>query len=92
MDAFRDHGRSRASLEEGVEDARQVMAALDRLGVSLEEITDKLTADGVQLFADAQDKLLGAIERKRATALAGGLDRDQRSARSVARNRRQSAG
>ena len=92
MDAFRDHGKLRASLEEDLSAARHVMETLERLGVSLEEITDKLTADGVQLFADAQDKLLGAIKRKRATALAGGLDRDQRSGRSVARNRRQSAG
>jgi transaldolase/glucose-6-phosphate isomerase len=68
------------------------MAALDRLGVSLDDITDKLTADGVRLFCDADDKLLGAIACKRATALAGGLDREKRSARSVARNRRQNAG
>jgi transaldolase/glucose-6-phosphate isomerase len=92
IDAFRHHGRPRASLEEGVAEARQVMAALDRLGVSLDDITDKLTADGVRLFCDADDKLLGAIACKRATALAGGLDREKRSARSVARNWRQNAG
>jgi transaldolase/glucose-6-phosphate isomerase len=92
MDAFRHHGRPRASLEEGVAQARQVMAALHALGMSLDDITDKLTADGVQLFSDAQDKLLDAIELKRATALAGGLDCERRSARSVARNRRRSAG
>jgi transaldolase/glucose-6-phosphate isomerase len=92
MDAFRNHGRPRASLEEGVAEARQVMAALDRLGVSLDDITDKLTADGVRLFCDAEDKLLGAIARKHAAALAGGLDRERRSARSVARKWRQSAG
>ena len=33
MDAFRHDGRPRASLEEGVPEARHVMAALDRLGV-----------------------------------------------------------
>ncbi len=41
VDAFRHHGRPRASLEEGVAEARQVMAALDRPGVSLDDITDK---------------------------------------------------
>jgi transaldolase/glucose-6-phosphate isomerase len=92
MDAFRHHGRPRASLEEGVPDARQVMAALDRLGVSLDDITDKLTADGVRLFSDAEDKLLGTIAGKHAAALAGGRDREKRSARSIARNWRQSAG
>ena len=56
-------------------EARHVMAALDRLGVFLNDITDKLTADGVRLFSDAEDKLLGTIARKHAAALAGGLDR-----------------
>ncbi len=77
MDAFRQHGRPRASLEEGLEEARRVIAALDSIGVSLEEITDKLTADGVRLFSDAADRLFGAIARKRAAIVAGGLDRQR---------------
>jgi len=76
MDAFRDHGRVRASLEEGVADARETVRALDRFGISLESVAEGLVADGVQLFADAADKLLGAIERKRAALHAGGFDRD----------------
>jgi len=50
--------------------------ALDRFGISLESVAEGLVADGVQLFADAADKLLGAIERKRAALRAGGFDRD----------------
>src|SRR5579875_2517488 len=76
MDAFRDHGRVRASLEEGVADARETVRALDRFGISLESVAEGLVADGVQLFADAADKLLGSIERKRAALRAGGFDRD----------------
>jgi transaldolase/glucose-6-phosphate isomerase len=66
MDAFRHHGRPRASLETGLAQARRVMMDLDALGVSLDAITGKLIADGVRLFTDAEDKLLSAIERKRA--------------------------
>jgi transaldolase/glucose-6-phosphate isomerase len=66
MDAFRHHGRPRASLETGLALARRVMMDLDALGVSLDAITGKLIADGVRLFTDAEDKLLSAIERKRA--------------------------
>ncbi len=41
FDAFREHGRPRASLEEDVAGARDTLAALDGLGISLEEITDR---------------------------------------------------
>jgi transaldolase/glucose-6-phosphate isomerase len=66
MDAFRDHGSVRASLEEDLPGARDVMATLARLGISLDEITDRTLAEGIQLFDDAMEKLLGAIARKRA--------------------------
>ncbi|MBX6329842.1 MAG: bifunctional transaldolase/phosoglucose isomerase [Pseudolabrys sp.] len=77
MDAFRHHGRVRASLEEGLAEARAALTALDQLGISLEAVAEKLVADGVQLFADAADKLLGAIERKRLALRAGGFDREE---------------
>jgi transaldolase / glucose-6-phosphate isomerase len=75
MDAYRDHGRPRASLEDGIDDARRIMATLDRLDIALDDITDALTREGVRLFADAADKLLGAIARKRAAVLSGALNR-----------------
>jgi transaldolase / glucose-6-phosphate isomerase len=75
MDAFRDHGRAQSSLEEGLDDARRVMATVDRLGLPLSRITDTLVTDGIRLFADAADKLLGAVSRKRADFLADRLDR-----------------
>jgi transaldolase / glucose-6-phosphate isomerase len=62
-DAFRDHGKPRASLEEGVESARQTMADLGRAGISMKEVTDQLTDEGVKLFADAFDKLLAAVAK-----------------------------
>lgn len=74
MDAFRDHGRVRPSLEEDIEQATQVMATLDKAGISIDDVTSKLVEDGVQLFADAFDKLLGAVARKRATFLGDRLD------------------
>lgn len=65
MDAFRDHGRARASLTEQVEDARQVMTEVERLKLPLTAITDRLVTEGVQLFVDADDKLLAAVRHKR---------------------------
>jgi transaldolase/glucose-6-phosphate isomerase len=74
LDAFRDHGKVRDSLEDNVEEARLVLAELDRSGISLDAVTAELVKDGVRLFADAADKLYGAVARKRATVLGGGLD------------------
>jgi transaldolase/glucose-6-phosphate isomerase len=63
VDAFRDHGRLRNSLTEDVPAAAKVMDDLARAGVSMKEVTDKLTQDGVKLFADAFEKLLAAVEK-----------------------------
>jgi transaldolase / glucose-6-phosphate isomerase len=75
MDAFRDHGKIRPTLEDAVDEAERVLAALDRAGISLDRVTDQLIEDGVRLFADAADKLLGAVARKRAVVLGPRLNR-----------------
>jgi transaldolase / glucose-6-phosphate isomerase len=63
LDAFRDHGKPHASLTEEVESANRVMETVARVGISMKEVTDKLTDDGVRLFADAFDKLLKTVEK-----------------------------
>ncbi len=75
FDAFRDHGRVRASLAEDVESAYDTMATLAEVGISMKEVTDKLLAEGVQLFADAFAKLLKAVEKQSQQAGAGRLNR-----------------
>jgi transaldolase/glucose-6-phosphate isomerase len=65
FDAFRDHGKVRPSLTEGIEEARITMETLARMGISMQEVTDKLLVDGVRLFDDAFKKLQSAIETKR---------------------------
>src|SRR5436190_10739657 len=77
LEAFREHGKVRDSLEENIEDARRVLAELEKSGISLDAITDDLVKDGVKLFADATDKLYGAVAHKRAAVLADGIDRQQ---------------
>jgi transaldolase len=63
VDAFRDHGLLRNSLTEDISAAEKAMADLARTGISMKEVTDKLTDDGVKLFADAFDKLLAAVAK-----------------------------
>ncbi|MBI4640327.1 MAG: bifunctional transaldolase/phosoglucose isomerase, partial [Candidatus Tectomicrobia bacterium] len=75
FDAFRDHGRPRASLEEHLEEAHDTMDLLEQVGISMKGVTDKLLDEGVKLFADAFDKLLSSVEKKRQALLGAQLDR-----------------
>ena len=74
MDAFRDHGRVAPTLTEGVAEAEATLAAAERLGLDLQGVTDHLVEDGVKQFAEAADKLYGAVARKRAEALGARLN------------------
>jgi len=60
--AFLDHGQVRSSLEEDLEGARQALAELEKLGISMKAVTDQLEAEGVKAFADAFGVLLKSIE------------------------------
>jgi transketolase len=65
MDAFRDHGVVAATLTQDVEGARAVLAEAGRLGLDLDGVTRDLVSDGVKLFSNSFDTLLGAVEEKR---------------------------
>ncbi|MBM3224855.1 MAG: bifunctional transaldolase/phosoglucose isomerase, partial [Candidatus Tectomicrobia bacterium] len=75
FDAFRDHGRPRASLEEHLEEAHDAIETLERVGISLPSIADKLLEEAVKLFVDPFDKLLSAVEKKRQALLANEIPR-----------------
>lgn len=64
FEAFRDHGRPRASLTEDVDAARETIGRLAEVGISMQDATDRLLAEGVQLFSDAFKKLLKAVEKQ----------------------------
>ena len=75
--AFMEHGRAEATLARDVDDAERTFEQLASAGISMEQVTGKLLADGVKSFADSYDKLLANIEEKRAGLIA----REHRSAR-----------
>jgi len=61
--AFRDHGRPRSSLTQGLAEAEATMDALARLGIAMTEVTAQLLDEGLGLFAAAFDGLLQAVDR-----------------------------
>lgn len=61
-DAFRDHGKLRASLTENVDEAKEILANLEKAGISLEAATEQLLIDAVRLFVEPFDKMIAAVE------------------------------
>jgi transaldolase/glucose-6-phosphate isomerase len=64
IDAFRDHGQPKPTLEQGLDHARQVVYEVRELGIELDEVTNQLQQDGVVAFSDSYDQLLKTIEVK----------------------------
>jgi len=77
--AFRDHGRPRASLEEDVAGATQLLDDLERSGISLRTVTDELLTDGVSKFVEPFTKLLRAVERRSREANTARINRQSHS-------------
>ena len=71
LDAYRDHGKPAARLEEGLEDAQAVFAQLAEVGIDIDLVMDRLLENGIKLFADSFDKLLSEIAQKRTRLLRG---------------------
>ena len=66
VDAFRDHGAPRPSLEERLDEARAQWDALKRFGVDRGAVLARLEEEGLQAFAKAFETLMGKLAAKRA--------------------------
>lgn len=69
LNAFMEHGQSSLTIENDMENAAEVMKALETAGINIKEITDKLLTDGVKAFSDSFDQLLINVEQKKATLI-----------------------
>ncbi len=65
LEAFGHHGIARRTIDEGVDEARAGLAALESLGIRLGEVTDLLEVEGVTKFAASFTALLDAVATKR---------------------------
>jgi transaldolase len=63
--AFQDHGEVALTLEEGLEEARQLFDDLAAAGVDVDDVTRVLEEEGIQKFSDSFDELLDGIRAKR---------------------------
>ncbi len=63
---FQDHGRPAPRLEQGVEQAKRLLAELAAAGVDYNDLTDTLEREGVEKFSASFDELLQALGEKQA--------------------------
>ncbi|QNF35335.1 transaldolase [Adhaeribacter swui] len=70
LNAFRDHGEPAGRLEEGTEEARNLIAELPQVGVDLNAVTKQLEEEGIQKFIKPFNSLLQVLEDKRKEAAA----------------------
>lgn len=75
LDAYRDHGNPALRLEDGLDEAENVLSGLKELEISLADVTKKLEDEGVDKFNKPYDKLISVIEKKRKAALEHPPDR-----------------
>jgi transaldolase len=64
IEAVKDHAEIRPTLEEGVEEAKQLLKRLREAGLDYEDVTDTLEQEGIQKFADPFNEMLDEIKNK----------------------------
>jgi transaldolase len=72
IDAFRDHGVVTRTVDKKVSAAEGLLKEIEAVGISMNEVTDKLLVDGIASFQKSFDELLGGLESKVGSLAPGG--------------------
>jgi transaldolase len=64
IEAVKDHAEIRPTLEEGVEEAVELLGQLREAGMDYEDVTDTLEQQGIEKFAEPFNEMLEEIENK----------------------------
>ena len=64
LDAYRDHGKPKARLEQDIKEARSVLERLPELGISIDNVTRQLEDEGVEKFNKPFDKLMKTVAQR----------------------------
>jgi transaldolase/glucose-6-phosphate isomerase len=75
LHAYRDHGDPASRIEEGLEEAHQILRQLAEVGIDIDQVTRQLEDEGVEKFNRPYDSLMETLKTKRAVALKETVDR-----------------
>jgi len=65
IENFRDHGRVSRTVENDIQQAKDVFASLEKVGIHYDQVTKQLQDEGVQKFADSFHELFQGVESKK---------------------------
>src|SRR6476646_1765133 len=71
IEAFQDHGKVPGdTVLEGIDEARDLLVQLEKVGVSYDDIVETIEAEGVQKFADSFEQIIEEVRAKRGSLAA----------------------
>ena len=69
LDAFRDHGKVKLTIEKDLDQAKKAFSDLEVVGISMQKVTQELEEEGVQAFSESYNSLISAVKNRREAAL-----------------------
>lgn len=66
LNAYRDHGHPKQTLDQEVHKAHQVLDELSVVGIDLDAVTQQLEDEAVEKFVSASDQLMASLKEKAA--------------------------
>ncbi|MBN1541094.1 transaldolase, partial [candidate division KSB1 bacterium] len=64
-ESYKRSGHTEPLLEQGLDEARALLAALPDIGIDLQLVTERLLKQGLKIFGDSHIELLESIRRTR---------------------------
>ena len=64
INAYRDHGNPAGRIEEDADKAYQTLDALQNFAIELDQVRDRLEAEGVEKFNKPYDNLVEVLDQK----------------------------
>lgn len=64
-EAFADHGRVARTVDQAIDEAKQVMTDLQQVGVDFESVTERLLDQGIDKFVKPFDELIEIVDQRR---------------------------
>lgn len=66
IQAFKEHGKVRRTVDSNLENARTIMENLEATGIELQSVTAQLEAEGIESFSKSYAALIADVEEKSA--------------------------
>ena len=64
IEAFRDHGAVQRTVDKDLAAAERVISDLAQLGISIDDVTEKLLVDGIASFQKSYDGVIAGLSKK----------------------------